>query len=421
MKFICPVLSAKNANDFCPVSTVVPFNLIVPPFAYVLNAPPVAFMVPPVISTVPPVSPYAPIEALPSTAIVPPPVWVIVPLFIATSPTAPSVALDWVPVTSTWPLLVIVELSAIIALTEAPVAEIFPVFVDVPAFCANIPVDLSAATVISAAVVIATLVNIPILSLPDVILIAWSVPEPRTTVPCFTKTPTSLFPFTSNLYSFKLNVFDDPLSKYTPVLLFPERSNFIIDALDVPGNVVTILFAVLLLKGAPPSRSIQPLNTTPAEFEPETLIALFNKISAASYECTLSTTIPYCVFPFKLIVPSFMYDQPLLAPEVGDCIMASISPVPPNSILPARLWKNSCLPVFPPSLRAIHAIFFDPEDVIVPSLTNPIFAFWFVPEWYCEVYITKFVPFIVTFVPLFNSQVDSPSVLCPSVWNNHFW
>ena len=73
VNFICPP-SAKNANDFCPVSTVVLFNLTVPPFAYVLNAPPVAFMVPPVMSTVPPVSPNAPIEALPSTAIVPPPV-----------------------------------------------------------------------------------------------------------------------------------------------------------------------------------------------------------------------------------------------------------------------------------------------------------------------------------------------------------
>ena len=102
----------------------------------------------------------------------PPPVCVIVPPFIAASPTDPSVSLEAVPVTSTLPLLVIVELSAINAFTEAPVADIFPVLVDVPAFFANIPVDLSAFTVISAADVIATLVNIPIFSLPPVILIA---------------------------------------------------------------------------------------------------------------------------------------------------------------------------------------------------------------------------------------------------------
>ena len=257
--------------------------MIVPPFAYVLNAPPVAFIVPPVISTVPPVSPYAPIEALPSTAIVPPPVWVIVPLFIAASPTAPSVSLDWVPVTSTWPLLVIVELSAITALTEAPVAEIFPVLVDVPAFFANMPVDLSAVTVISAADVIALLVNIPILLLPPVILIAWSVPEPRLTVPCFTNTPVLLFPSIFILYSFNLNVFVDPLSKYTPVFLLPDKSTFIKEALEFAGNDVTLLSPKALSNATPPSNFIQVLNITPAEFFPDIFKGLLSNISAELY------------------------------------------------------------------------------------------------------------------------------------------
>ena len=83
-----------------------------------LNAPSVAFIEPPVISTVPPLWANAPIEAPPSTVIVPPPVWVRVPPFVATNPTAPSTALKAVPVTSTWPLLVTVELSATIAFTD---------------------------------------------------------------------------------------------------------------------------------------------------------------------------------------------------------------------------------------------------------------------------------------------------------------
>ena len=114
------------------MSIAVPFNFTVPPCAYTLNAPPVAFIVPPVISTVPPLWPNTPIEAPPSTDIVPPPVWVIVPPFVATNPSEPSVALKAVPVTFTWPLFVIVDPSATIAFTDFPVAFIAPVLVTAP-------------------------------------------------------------------------------------------------------------------------------------------------------------------------------------------------------------------------------------------------------------------------------------------------
>ena len=109
-----------------------------------------------------------------------------VPPFCATSPAEPSKALKAVPFTVIFPVLFTVVLSAIIALTEAPDADILPVFVTVPVFCANIPLELSAFTVILAAVERASpaaAAKIPILPLPPAILIAFAVPVPKFTIP----------------------------------------------------------------------------------------------------------------------------------------------------------------------------------------------------------------------------------------------
>ena len=104
-----------------------------------------------------------------------------VPPFCATSPAEPSKALKAVPFTVIFPVLFTVVLSAIIALTEAPDADILPVFVTVPVFCANIPVELSEfAIVISAPVVKVSpepFANIPIFPLPPVIArVFWTPP-----------------------------------------------------------------------------------------------------------------------------------------------------------------------------------------------------------------------------------------------------
>ena len=75
-------------------------------------------------------------------------------------------------------------------------------------------------------------------------------------------------------------------------MLLPDKSRLITEALDKDGRAVTILSAVLLLNGAPPSKSIHPENTTPAVPVPDITIGAFKRSSAELYEYVGDTITP---------------------------------------------------------------------------------------------------------------------------------